>query len=134
MDFQMTVLVAEDYGTMRQILCHSLREIGFKNVLEAEYGLDALKVIQGEDIGLVVTDWHMPQMGGLELLKRIRGNPATASLPVLMVTIEESKDCVIAALKAGVNHYLVKPFTAADLKEKIELIFHKIKARQRLSC
>lgn len=64
MDFQMTVLVAEDYGTMRQILCHSLREIGFKNVLEAEDGLDALKVIQGEDIGLVVTDWHMPQMGG----------------------------------------------------------------------
>jgi two-component system chemotaxis response regulator CheY len=127
MDFQMTILVAEDFATMRQILCNCLRTIGFHNILEAENGLRAWEIIEREPIGLVVTDWHMPKMGGLELLQRIRGNPLTASLPVLMVTIENLKDNVIAAVQAGVNYYLAKPFTTDDLREKIELIFDRIK-------
>jgi two-component system chemotaxis response regulator CheY len=126
MDFQMTVLVAEDFATMRRILCNCLRAMGFRSILEAEDGLRAWEIIERVPIGLVVTDCYMPKMGGLELLQRIRGNPQTASLPVLMVTMEDLKDNIIAAVQAGVNHYLVKPFTTDDLREKIELIFDRI--------
>jgi len=127
MDYRMKILVVEDFATMRQILCHSLREIGFTDVLEAEDGLSAWEIIRRQDLGLVVTDWHMPRMDGLELLQRIRAHPRTRSLPVLMITIDDLQDYVIAAAKAGVDSYLVKPFTPQDLKEKIEQIFSQVR-------
>ncbi len=124
-DYDLKVLVAEDFATMRRILCNTLKQIGFNNVLEAEDGLAALKVMEHEPVGLVITDWYMPNMGGLELLERIRSNPATAALPVLMVTMEDLKDHVIAAVQAGVSSYLVKPFTLESLQEKIEAVLRK---------
>jgi two-component system chemotaxis response regulator CheY len=127
MDYHMKVLVAQDFPTMRQILRHSLQEMGFTDVLEAEDGLSAWEIICQEDIGLVVTDWHMPRMSGLELLRKIRAHPRTRSLPVLMITIEDLQDYVIAAAKAGVDDYLVKPFTRQVLQEKVEQIFSRIR-------
>jgi two-component system chemotaxis response regulator CheY len=124
-DYHIKVLVAEDFATMRKILCTTLRKIGFDNVVEAEDGLAAWNIIHNDNIGLVVTDWHMPNMSGLELLQKIRQNPQTASLPVLMVTVEDHKDLIIAAVKAGVTHYIFKPFNLKVLQEKIAAIFRK---------
>ncbi len=124
-DYDLKVLVVDDFNTMRLILCNTLRQIGFKNVLEAEDGVAALRIMEQEPVGLVITDWHMPNMGGLELLRCIRSNPATAALPVLMVTMEDLRDHVIAAVQAGVSSYLVKPFTLETLQEKIEAVLRK---------
>jgi two-component system chemotaxis response regulator CheY len=125
-DFSIKVLVVDDFATMRKIVRNVLKQIGFDNILEAEDGQLALQVLKNEDIGLVVTDWNMPNMTGLELLEKIRGNPKTAKLPVLMVTAEGLKENVVAAAKAGVNNYVVKPFTADILQEKLEQIFKKL--------
>jgi two-component system chemotaxis response regulator CheY len=127
-DYRMKILVAEDFATMRKIMCCSLKEMGFTQVFEAEDGLSAWEIIRREDLGLVVTDWHMPRMGGLELLQKIRALPRTRSLPVLMITIEEHRDYLIAAVQAGVDNYLIKPFTPEVLKEKIEQIFSRVGA------
>jgi two-component system chemotaxis response regulator CheY len=125
-DFSIKVLVVDDFATMRKIVRNVLKQIGFDNIVEAEDGQLALQVLKNEDIGLVVTDWNMPNMTGLELLEKIRGNPKTAKLPVLMVTAEGLKENVVAAAKAGVNNYVVKPFTADILQEKLEQIFKKL--------
>jgi two-component system chemotaxis response regulator CheY len=125
-DFRMKVLVADDFATMRKIVRNILKQIGFDNIVEAEDGQAAVQVLRNENIGLVVTDWNMPNMNGLELLQKIRTDPKTAHLPVLMVTAEGLKDNVVAAVKAGVNNYVVKPFTAEILQEKIEQIFKKL--------
>jgi two-component system chemotaxis response regulator CheY len=125
-DFRMKVLVADDFATMRKIVRNILKQIGFDNIVEAEDGQAAIQVLKNENIGLVVTDWNMPNMTGLELLEKIRSDPKTASLPVLMVTAEGLKENVVAAVKAGVNNYVVKPFTAEILQEKIEQIFKKL--------
>ena len=125
-DFRMRVLVADDFATMRKIVRNILKQIGFDNIVEAEDGQAALQVLKNENIGLVVTDWNMPNMNGLELLEKIRTDPKTAKLPVLMVTAEGLKENVVAAVKAGVNNYVVKPFTAEVLQEKIEQIFKKL--------
>lgn len=125
-DFRMKVLVADDFATMRKIVRNILKQIGFDNIVEAEDGQAAMQVLRNENIGLVVTDWNMPNMNGLELLQKIRTDPKTAHLPVLMVTAEGLKDNVVAAVKAGVNNYVVKPFTAEILQEKIEQIFKKL--------
>jgi len=125
-DFRMKVLVADDFATMRKIVRNILKQIGFDNIVEAEDGQAAVQVLRSENIGLVVTDWNMPNMNGLELLEKIRSDPKTANLPVLMVTAEGLKDNVVAAVKAGVNNYVVKPFTAEILQEKIEQIFKKL--------
>ncbi len=125
-DFRMKVLVADDFATMRKIVRNILKQIGFDNIVEAEDGQAAVQVLRNENIGLVVTDWNMPNMNGLELLEKIRSDPKTAHLPVLMVTAEGLKDNVVAAVKAGVNNYVVKPFTAEILQEKIEQIFKKL--------
>ena len=124
-DFRMKVLVVDDFATMRKILRNILKQIGFEDITEAEDGNVALRVIKTEPVGLVVTDWNMPNMSGLDLLRAIRGNPETSSLPVLMVTAEGLKENVMDAVKAGVNNYVVKPFTAEVLQEKIETIFKK---------
>lgn len=125
-NFRMKVLVVDDFATMRKIVRNILKQIGFDNLVEAEDGQAALQVLKNETIGLVVTDWNMPNMTGLELLEKIRTDPQTAKLPVLMVTAEGLKENVVAAVKAGVNNYVVKPFTAEILQEKIEQIFKKL--------
>ena len=125
-DFSMKVLVADDFATMRKIVRNILKQIGFDNIVEAEDGQAAMQVLKNENIGLVVTDWNMPNMNGLELLEKIRNDPKTAKLPVLMVTAEGLKENVVAAVKAGVNNYVVKPFTAEILQEKLEQIFKKL--------
>lgn len=125
-DFRMKVLVVDDFATMRKIVRNILKQIGFDNLIEAEDGQAALQVLKNDNIGLVVTDWNMPNMTGLELLEKIRTDPKTAHLPVLMVTAEGLKENVVAAVKAGVNNYVVKPFTAEILQEKIEQIFKKL--------
>lgn len=124
-DFRMKVLVVDDFATMRKIVRNILKQIGFEDITEAEDGCVALRLIKSEPVGLVVTDWNMPNMSGLDLLREIRQNPQTASLPVLMVTAEGLKENVMDAVKAGVNNYVVKPFTAEVLQEKIETIFKK---------
>ncbi len=125
-NYRMKVLVADDFATMRKIVRNILKQIGFDDIVEAEDGQVALQVLKNEDIGLVVTDWNMPNMTGLELLQKIRSNPKTAKLPVLMVTAEGLKENVVIAVKAGVNNYVVKPFTAEILQEKLEQIFKKL--------
>lgn len=125
-DYRMKVLVADDFATMRKIVRNILKQIGFDNILEAEDGQAAIQILRNENIGLVVTDWNMPNMTGLELLQKIRNDPQTANLPVLMVTAEGLKENVVIAVKAGVNNYVVKPFTAEILQEKIEQIFKKL--------
>jgi len=124
-DYRMKVLVVDDFATMRKILRNILKQIGFEDIAEAEDGNVALRVIKSEPVGLVVTDWNMPNMSGLDLLREIRGNPQTAKLPVLMVTAEGLKENVMDAVKAGVSNYVVKPFTAEVLQEKIETIFKR---------
>ncbi|MEJ2071184.1 MAG: response regulator [Syntrophobacterales bacterium] len=125
-DYRMKVLVVDDFATMRKIVRNILKQIGFEDIIEAEDGNAALRILKGDTIGLVVTDWNMPNMGGLELLKEIRRDAQTQNLPVLMVTAEGLKENVMVAIKAGVNNYVVKPFTAEVLQEKIETIFKKL--------
>jgi two-component system chemotaxis response regulator CheY len=117
--------IVDDFATMRKIFRNILKQIGFEDISEAEDGNDALRVLKDEAVGLVITDWNMPNMSGLDLLREIRKNPQTAKLPVLMVTAEGLKENVIEAVKAGVNNYVVKPFTAEVIQEKIVSIFKK---------
>lgn len=126
MDPGLKVLVVDDFATMRKIVRNILKQIGFEDIYEAEDGNAALRVLKSEKVGLVVTDWNMPNMSGLDLLREIRQNPQTSNLPVLMVTAEGLKENVMEAVKAGVNNYVVKPFTAEVLQEKIETIFKKL--------
>lgn len=125
-DFKMKILVVDDFSTMRRIVKNLLRQLGFENIDEAEDGAQAYTKLQNGDYGFVVSDWNMPNMDGLELLKKVRSNPELKDIPVLMVTAEAEKDKVITAIQAGVNNYVVKPFTGKILKEKMDKIFEKI--------
>jgi len=124
LDVNMKVLVVDDFSTMRRIVKNILRQIGFTNIEEAENGNDALVKLKRDKYDLVISDWNMPNMTGLDLLKAIRSDQDLCNIPVLMVTAEAKKENVIEAIKAGVNNYIVKPFTAETLKEKIEKIFN----------
>lgn len=124
-DYRMKVLIVDDFATMRKIVRNILKQIGFEDISEAEDGNAALQVLKSETVGLVVTDWNMPNMTGLDLLRNIRQDPKLGQTPVLMVTAEGLKENVLEAVKAGVNNYVVKPFTAEVLQEKIEAIFRK---------
>ncbi len=117
------ILVVDDMSTMRRIVKSILNQLGFTNIEEAENGKQALAKLKAEKFDFVVTDWNMPEMDGLELVKAIRSDDELKNIPVLMVTAEGKKESVIEALKAGVNNYIVKPFTPEVLKEKIEKIF-----------
>jgi len=119
------ILVVDDFPTMRRIVRNLLKDLGFENVDEAEDGVQALDRLRGAKFDLVVSDWNMPNMDGLTLLQSIRADAALASLPVLMVTAEAKKENIIAAAQAGANGYVVKPFTAATLEEKLNKIFEK---------
>ncbi|MBI4809633.1 MAG: chemotaxis response regulator CheY [Nitrosomonadales bacterium] len=116
-------LVVDDFSTMRRIVRNLLKELGFANVQEAEDGVDALNKLRGEKFDFVVSDWNMPNMTGIELLREIRADAGLKHLPVLMVTAEAKKENIIAAAQAGASGYVVKPFTAATLDEKLKKIF-----------
>jgi len=122
----MKILVVDDFSTMRRIIKNLLRDLGMTNVQEADDGQTALPILKEGGIDFLVTDWNMPGMTGIDLLKEVRSDPNLASMPVLMVTAEAKKEQIIAAAQAGVNGYVVKPFTAAVLKEKIDKIFERL--------
>jgi two-component system chemotaxis response regulator CheY len=122
----MKILIVDDFSTMRRIIKNLLRDLGFTNTAEADDGLTALPMLKGGDFDFLVTDWNMPGMTGIDLLKEVRADDKLANLPTLMVTAEAKKDQIVEAAQAGVNGYVVKPFTAQALKEKIEKIFDRV--------
>lgn len=125
-DYKIKILVVDDFSTMRRIVKNILKQLGFENIEEAEDGAQAYNKLKSGGFGFVVSDWNMPNMDGLDLLKKIRSDPELKDLPVLMVTAEAEKEKVIEAIKAGVSNYIVKPFTAEVLKEKMDRIFEKL--------
>jgi two-component system chemotaxis response regulator CheY len=133
LDLSLKVLVVDDFSTMRRIVKNLLKQIGYKDIEEAEDGVQALSKLQDGGFGLVVSDWNMPNMDGLEMLQSVRQDPALKEIPVLMVTAEAEKEKVITAIQAGVNNYVVKPFTGEILKEKLEKIFVNIAAKQKVN-
>ncbi|NPA54774.1 MAG: response regulator [Epsilonproteobacteria bacterium] len=119
----MKVLVVDDSSTMRRIIVNTLARLGYKDVVQGADGVEAWEAMQkNPDIGVVITDWNMPNMNGLELVKKIRAEEKYADIPIIMVTTEGGKAEVITALKAGVNNYIVKPFTPQVLKEKLQAV------------
>ncbi len=125
-DKELKFLVVDDFSTMRRIVRNLLKELGFNNVEEAEDGVDALNKLQAGGYGFVISDWNMPNMDGLTLLQTIRATPNLKHLPVLMITAEAKKENIIAAAQAGASGYIVKPFTAGTLSEKLNKIFEKM--------
>ncbi len=124
----MKILVVDDFSTMRRIIKNLLRDLGFTNTQEADDGLTALPMLQNGNSDFVVTDWNMPGMQGIDLLKAIRADEKLKNIPVLMVTAESKREQIIEAAQAGVNGYVVKPFTAVTLEEKINKIFERVAA------
>jgi two-component system chemotaxis response regulator CheY len=127
-DPKMRILVVDDFSTMRRIVRNLLKELGFTNVDEAEDGAIALQKLGVESFEFVITDWNMPNMDGLTLLQTVRSTPTLKHLPVLMITAEAKKENIIAAAQAGASGYIVQPFTAATLSEKLNKIFEKMAA------
>ena len=119
-------LVVDDFSTMRRIVRNLLKELGFTKVDEAEDGAIALQKLRGGEFDFVVSDWNMPNMDGLQLLQAVRADPALKHLPVLMITAEAKKENIIAAAQSGASGYIVKPFTAATLGDKLDKIFEKM--------
>ena len=120
---EMRVLVVDDFATMRRIIKNILRQIGFTNVVEADDGTTAWDVLNRDKIEFIISDWNMPQMTGIELLRKVRGSEEFADLPFLMVTAEAQQENIIEAVQAKVSNYIVKPFTADVMKQKIDKIF-----------
>ena len=125
-DANLKFLVVDDFSTMRRIVRNLLKELGFQNLDEAEDGVAALSKLRGSQFDFVVSDWNMPNMTGIDLLKEIRADDNLKHLPVLMVTAEAKKENIISAAQAGANGYIVKPFTAATLEEKLNKIFQNV--------
>ncbi len=122
MDTSIKVLIVDDFATMRRILKNILKQIGFKNIHEADDGTTAIEVLEKININLIISDWNMPKMTGLELLKHVRADAQYKKVPFLMVTAEAQKQNVIEAVQAGVSNYVVKPFTAEAISEKLAKI------------
>ena len=122
-DTNMKVLVVDDFATMRRIVKNILTQLGFKNIVEADDGATAVDVLKSEKIDMIISDWNMPKMTGLDLLKHVREDPNLTNIPFIMVTAEAQQDNIILAVKAKVSQYIVKPFTAETLGEKIDKIF-----------
>jgi len=122
-NLKMSILVVDDFSTMRRIITNVLKQLGYENIVEAEDGTKALSILESQHVDFVITDWNMPQMSGLDLLKAIRASKDRKSIPVLMVTAEAMQENIIAAAQAGVNNYIVKPFDAKTLADKINKIF-----------
>ena len=129
-DFKMKILVVDDFSTMRRIVKNLLKQLGYENIEEAEDGAQAYSKLKNGGFGFVVSDWNMPNMDGLELLKKVRSDPEIKDLPILMVTAEAEKEKVITAIQAGVNNYIVKPFTGEVLKEKMDKVFERLAAQK----
>ncbi|MFO7808881.1 chemotaxis response regulator CheY [Guyparkeria sp.] len=128
MDRNMKILVVDDFSTMRRIIKNLLKELGFTNLEEADDGQTALPLLRQGNFDFLVTDWNMPGMTGIDLLRAVRADPNLASLPVLMVTAEAKREQIVLAAQEGVNGYIVKPFNGATLKEKIEKIFERVES------
>jgi two-component system, chemotaxis family, chemotaxis protein CheY len=126
LDPTMPVLVVDDYNTMVRIIRNLLRQLGFADVDDASDGLEAIAKMQAKRYGLVISDWNMEPMTGFDLLRRVRADPELGDTPFIMVTAESKTENVIAARKAGVNNYIVKPFNAQTLKAKIEAVFPEV--------
>lgn len=122
----MKILVVDDFSTMRRIIKNLLRDLGFNNTSEADDGQTALPMLQSGNFDFLVTDWNMPGMTGIDLLKAVRADAKLASMPVLMVTAEQKREQIVEAAQAGVNGYIVKPFTAEVLREKLNKIFERV--------
>ena len=125
LDKKMPILVVDDFSTMRRIVKTCLKQLGFDNTADAEDGQIALNKLKDGDFKLIVSDWNMPNMMGIDLLRAVRADPKLKALPFLMVTAEAQKENVLEAAKAGVSNYIVKPFTADQLQAKLEAIFTK---------
>jgi len=123
MDLNMKVLVVDDFATMRRIVKNILKQIGFTNIMEAEDGKSALKMLQSDKFDLIMCDWNMPEMPGIELLGKVRADEQLKGIPFVMVTAEAQKENIIEAVKAGVNSYIVKPFTAEIVEQKLKKLF-----------
>ena len=123
MDLNMKVLVVDDFATMRRIIKNILKQIGFTNIIEAEDGKSALKMLQSDKFDLVMCDWNMPEMPGIELLGKVRADEQLKGIPFVMVTAEAQKENILEAVKAGVNSYIVKPFTAEIVEQKLKKLF-----------
>ena len=126
MNENMKILVVDDFSTMRRIVKTLLGDLGFSNIEEADDGLTALPKLKKSNFDFLITDWNMPGMEGIDLIKAVRADPDLSDLPILMVTAEARKDQIVAAAQAGVNGYIIKPFNAQTLKEKIDKIFARI--------
>ncbi len=126
MNKDMKILIVDDFSTMRRIIKNLLRDLGFNNTSEADDGQTAWPQLQTGNFDFLVTDWNMPGMDGLTLLKKVRADEKLSAMPILLVTAEAKREQIIEAAQAGVNGYVVKPFTAITLKEKIEKIFERI--------
>ena len=124
-DKNLKILIVDDFSTMRRIVRNLLKELGYTNADEAEDGVVALQKLKGGNFQFVVSDWNMPNMTGIELLRKIRADDELKHLPVLMVTAEAKKENIIEAAQAGASGYVVKPFTAATLEEKLNKVFEK---------
>ena len=122
MDTSIKILVVDDFATMRRIMKNILKQLGFTNIIEADDGTTALEALEGTSFDLIISDWNMPKMTGLDLLKSIRATGAHKNVPFLMVTAEAQKQNVIEAVQAGVSNYVVKPFTAEAISDKLEKI------------
>lgn len=125
MDLSMKVLVVDDFATMRRIIKNVLKQIGFTHILEADDGATAIEVLKENEVDLIISDWNMPRMNGLDLLKTVRNKESTKAIPFVMVTAEAQKDNVLQAVQSGVDNYIVKPFTADAVKEKLTQVFKK---------
>ncbi len=128
MNQNMKILIVDDFSTMRRIIKNLLRDLGFNNTHEADDGNTAWPLLKSGNFDFLVTDWNMPGMQGIDLLRAVRADPGLASLPVLLVTAEARRDQIVLAAEAGVNGYIVKPFTAQTLKEKLDKIFERLAA------
>ena len=126
MEKNIKILIVDDFSTMRRIIKNLLRDLGFTNTAEADDGTTALPMLHSGSFDLLITDWNMPGMQGIDLLRAVRADPKLQTMPVLMVTAEQKKEQIIEAAKAGVNGYIVKPFTAATLEEKLGKIFDRL--------
>ncbi len=121
-DMNMNVLIVDDYKTMLRIIENLLKQLGFKNILQAMDGAAAMKILQENPVGLVISDWNMQPMTGLQLLKEVRADEKLKAMPFIMITAESKTENVVAAKAAGVNNYIVKPFNAETLKTKISAV------------
>ncbi|MBZ0272076.1 chemotaxis response regulator CheY [bacterium] len=122
-DANMKIITVDDFSTMRRIIKNLLRQLGFQNVVEAEDGASGLEMVRQEKVDLIISDWNMPRMTGLEFLQEVRNDPSLKDIPFIMITAEAEKEKIIQAVQSGVSNFIVKPFTAEILRQKINKVF-----------